>query len=147
MRSNAVRLLLLLVAGLAPGATLAAAPAAGSTLRPTPTDDDAFTETWTFVADLVDGSYVQVQLSVTNLGPGSGNAMCRLLVARKGAAPWAAIQRFDSSEWSHQPGAPESLKIGPCVASSGAAGLVVHAALDGGASSCAIRPAPPRVPP
>ena len=62
-------------------------------ILPEPLPGDEYAETFTFVADLDDGTYVQLQLAVTNLGPGAGTGLCRALVKRPGAAPWTRSAR------------------------------------------------------
>lgn len=121
----------LLAALVALGAPAARADAAEALLRPAQLSSDAYAETFTFVADLDDGSYVQLQLAVTNIGPGSGTGLCRVLVARPGAAPWTRHARHGRSGWSHEVAADgEVLSVGDCSARSGA-GTRVLAALGG----------------
>ena len=118
----------LAVVALATAASARAEPA----LAPVPLPEDEYVESFTFVADLDDGTYVHAQLGVTNIGPGSGNAFCRVLVARPGVAPWTASDRFGSSRWGHRlEGDSERLDVGTCSATSGPAGTVAHVALGG----------------
>jgi len=103
------------VALLAAGLALAAGPAAGQPaldLRPHPVDVETWTETLTVIADLTDGSYVQLQLAVTNLGPGSGHGVCRALVSRATSEPWTASQKHD--RWRHATSPAQALTIGSC---------------------------------
>jgi len=102
-------------------AAAAALPAgAEPILRPSELASDEYAETFTFVADLDDGTYVQLQLAVTNLGPGSGTGLCRALVKRPGAAAWTSHRRYARSEWGHAVSARgETLSVGPCSAHSG----------------------------
>jgi len=69
---------------------------------------ETYGETWTAIADLQDGTYVKVQLNLTNLGPGQGNAYCRTLIARPNQPVQQAHLR---GPWSAEPGA---LRVGPC---------------------------------
>jgi hypothetical protein len=125
--------------GRSPGALVAclvalAGPAASAraepSLRPAPLADEDYVESFTFVADLDDGTYVQLQLGVTNLGPSTGTGFCRALVRRPGGEPWTASERF-GRRWGHAATGPasERLVVGPCSASSGASGTSVRAAL------------------
>lgn len=93
---------------------------AGEVLRPVELPADDYAETFTFVADLEDGTYVQLQLAVTNLGPGSGTGLCRALVKRPGAPSWTSHERHGRREWGHAATAGEEvLSVGPCSARSG----------------------------
>lgn len=120
-----------LAAGLSLGLALLSSPAlAGQQLAPRQMGSDNYAENFTFVADLSDGGYAWAQLSVSNIGPGSGNAACRVMVVRPGKKAWTAMQRFDRDEWRHDP-ASDTLSVGPCSASAGGQ-VSVKAALDGG---------------
>lgn len=126
--------------GLAPLALLLAvgAPGAAAVLRPEALPSDEYAETFTFVGDLDDGTYVQLQLAVTNLGPGTGTGLCRALVKRPGAAAWIGHARVPRREWRHEAtAAGEALTVGPCSARSGE-GTVVRAALEGRAVELAF---------
>ena len=104
----ALRALLPIVLGAAP------------VLEPAVLEQDEYAESFTFIADLDDGTYVQLQLAVTNLGPGSRTGACRALVVRAGKKPWTAGERFGAAEWRHTAGeAKERLEIGPCWAEAG----------------------------
>ena len=110
----------------------AASARAEPALLPTPLPDDEYVESFTFVTDLDDGTYVHAQLGVTNIGPGTANAFCRVLVARPGTSPWTASDRFGSSRWAHHLGGDsERLDVGTCSAASSPSGTVVHVALGG----------------
>ncbi|HET9450617.1 MAG TPA: hypothetical protein VFO83_07040, partial [Aggregicoccus sp.] len=105
-----------------------------------------------FQADLEDGSYVWAQLSFTNMGPGSGTALCRVLVRRPGRAPFQAQTRVGREDWAY---APEDstgtdrleLDQGLCAAHGGSTpGLRI--ALDGQRVELSFRqPLLPTVPP
>ena len=104
--------------GLAP-LLVAAGPEAH--LKPVVLEQDEYAESFTFIADLDDGTYVQLQLAVTNLGPGERTGACRALVARPDKPVWTENKRFDHDEWRHlkKPGV-ERLEVGPCSVESGA---------------------------
>lgn len=121
-----MRLALLLALGLA----LPPAAHAAAALEPRPAEEDEYGETFTFVADLDDGSYVQLQLAVTNLGPGSRSGLCRALVRRPTAKAWSAFDRVGEGRWSWTGGDEERLSVGACWARSGPSGTRVHVALD-----------------
>jgi len=120
------------LAGAALAGLLAAGPAYASTvLRPEALAADEYAETFTFVGDLDDGTYVQLQLAITNIGPGQGTGLCRALVKRPGAAAWTSHARVSRREWRHEAGAAgELLTVGTCTAASGD-GTRVRVALGG----------------
>lgn len=110
-----------LLLGLAALPAWAAPPARAATLLlPVESARDEYAETFTFVADLDDGSYVQLQLAITNIGPGAGTGLCRALVKRPGEAAWTSHARVGRAGWRHQAGDDgEALTIGPCSVRSG----------------------------
>lgn len=105
---------------------------AGALLAPKTVADDHYNEQFTFAADLSDGGYLWMQLSITNVGPGSANAACRVIAVRPGRKPWTAMERLGSEQWRHDP-ATDTLTVGPCSARAGAQ-TVVRAQLDGGSA-------------
>lgn len=120
-----------LAAAALAGLLAAGAARAEPVLRPEALPADEYLEAFTFVADLDDGTYVQLQLAVTNLGPGEGTGLCRAVVKRPGAAAWTGQARYARSAWSHRAGAAgEVLTVGPCTAASGD-GTRIRVALDG----------------
>jgi len=134
-----------LLAGLLP---VLGAAAPRSDLRPELQELDEYTESFTFVADLADGTYVQLQLAVSNLGPGSGTGLCRALVARPGKKAWTASERVSRQAWRHTGHEDrERLQVGRC--SIDAAGEVVtRVALEDGVVTLRLPgPLAPRVPP
>jgi hypothetical protein len=105
---------------------LALAPAAMATppLRPIWNPSGSYGESFTFVGDLDDGTYVQLTFSITNLGPGSAKGICRALVVGPGGGAWKAGKRFSNEEWDYKAGpttGAERLTIGPCAAWNGEA--------------------------
>jgi hypothetical protein len=111
-------------------ASLCAPAGAGATtwLRPLFLKRPSYGESFTFLADLDDGSYVHLQLSLTNLGPGSTKGICRgLLVPRQGG-PWKASARFGREAVTWVDGAGERLSVGTCSAwaSSTASGVEIN---------------------
>ena len=82
---------------------LLALPAAAGPLQPRPEKSDTWSESFSFQADLADGSYVWAQLSFTNLGPGSGTGLCRVLVRRPGREPFQAQTRVGRDGWVYTP--------------------------------------------
>lgn len=146
---GAMRTTACIAAGLSLAWALDSPPAlAGQHLAPRVTSSDTYAENFTFVADLADGGYAWAQLSVSNIGPGSGNATCRAMVVRPGRKAWTAMQRFDREEWRHHP-ATDTLSVGPCSASGGAQ-TTVRVPLDGGLVelrySASISPQNPHTP-
>lgn len=123
------------LAGLLAAAALAASPvaaSASSALRPLLLERGTYGESFTFVADLDDGSYLQVGLSFTNLGPGSTKGICRAILVEQDGRVWDAHARFARSEISWRDGGDERLAVGTCAASLDEAGTAVEVRLDGG---------------
>ena len=57
---------------------------AAPSLVPSFTNDEAFAESFTAIADLNDGTYILAQLLFTNAGFGDQKARCRALVSPSG---------------------------------------------------------------
>jgi hypothetical protein len=123
-RALAAALALGVAAAAAPGraadpAADADPPAAGgrtSALRPLPNGRGTYGESFTFIGDLDDGTYVQLSLALTNFGPGGTKGLCRALVVRPGAKPWNASTRVGKEGWGWSDGEAERFKVGPCAA-------------------------------
>ena len=93
---------------------------AAGLLEPAFLGPDAYAETYTFLADLDDGGYVQVQLGVTNLGPGSGHGICRVLWVPAKGETFTAFERTAREAIAHETkAAGETLRVGPCRAVAG----------------------------
>jgi hypothetical protein len=108
-------------------------PAAASTaLRPLLLERGTYGESFTFVADLEDGTYVQAGLSFTNLGPGSTKGICRAVVVTPDGGMWEAHERYARSEISWRDGGDERLAVGPCAAWVDEGGSGMEVKLDGG---------------
>lgn len=91
---------------------------AGELLEPHPSRNDNYGESFTFVADLEDGTYVWTQFSVTHLGPGSDHAACRAVVVAPGRKAWAPGERYSKKDWWYDRN-NQTLKIGTCTAKEG----------------------------
>ncbi|MFL5261668.1 MAG: hypothetical protein ACJ79L_04605 [Anaeromyxobacteraceae bacterium] len=116
-------------------AALAASPRearASAALKPLLLKHGTYGESFTFIADLEDGTYVQASLSFTNLGPGSTKGICRGLVVQPAGAPWKAATRVSKDAYSWRGGAEERLAIGPCSGWIDGSGTGVEVALEGG---------------
>lgn len=107
-----------------------AAPAAGL-LEPQPTNDDNYGESYTFSTDLDDGSFVQVQLSVTNLGPGARHGICRATVKRPAEKAWTPQVRVNDKEWRYD-AATKTLRVAQCTLQETDTGIIAEAPLDKG---------------
>ena len=86
--------------------------AAHPLMQPRLRDEESFAETWSAMAVLDDGGYVQAQLGVSNVGPGSERGICRLLYAPQGQTPWTANTKVDREAWRVSP--EGALIIGTC---------------------------------
>jgi hypothetical protein len=105
--------------------------AAGAGLEPTPSPLDNYGESFTFIGDLEDGTFVLVQLSVTNLGPGSRHGICRASVLKPGQRAWTPQKKVGEKEWSYDV-TSGTLQVGTCTARSAGGFTRVEAPLDGG---------------
>ncbi len=95
---------------------------ASEAFRVDPDDVETYSETFTFIADLAGGTYVQLQLNVTNAGVGSNMGNCRVLIIEPGKQPYTATTKLESDEWRFQ--AP-TLFMGPCQARAGDSTTVI----------------------
>ncbi len=109
---------------------------AASLLEPQLAEDDNYSETLTTIADLEDGTYVQVQLNISNLGMGDANGGCRILVVEPNQKTWTASDRVSRDKWS---ATSTALTITTCsVTSAGGGTTAVSATLDGGSVKLTI---------
>ncbi|XXF78613.1 hypothetical protein P2318_02325 [Myxococcaceae bacterium GXIMD 01537] len=104
---------------------------AGGVFQPEPSSNDNYGESYTFSADMDDGTFLQVQLSVTNLGPGSRHGICRATVKRPGEKQWTPQKRVGEKEWRYD-AAEGVLRVDACSVRDTPAGVVVEAPLDKG---------------
>jgi len=85
-------------------------------LRPLFLKRSTYGESFTFIADLDDGSYVQISMSITNLGLGSTRGLCRALVIPPQGPPWNGSAHFGLAAVKWTDGQVERLTIGTCSA-------------------------------
>jgi len=121
-----------------------AAARASATLRPLLLKRGSYGESFTFIADLEDGTYVQLSLSFTNLGPGGTKGLCRALVVRPSGEPWKASTRVGKDAYGWRDGEEERLDIGPCSAGIDATAVTAQVKLEGGAVRLAYAARPGR---
>jgi hypothetical protein len=117
--------------GLAAALSLPSVGVAGAALEPTPSSSDNYGESFTFIGDLDDGTFVLVQLSLTNIGPGSHTGICRATVLKQGQRAWTPQKKVGSGEWRYD-AATGTLRVGACSARSAGGVTRVDAPLDGG---------------
>ena len=72
---------------------------AAQSFQPVFTDDESFSESFTAVADLRDGTYILLQLLFSNAGFGDYKGACRVLVVPKGSKGHNASVHVGSKEW------------------------------------------------
>jgi hypothetical protein len=113
--------------------SLCAPAGAGATtwLRPLFLKRSSYGESFTFLADLDDGTYLHLQLSITNLGPGPTKGICRGLLVPKQGGPWKASARFARESVTWVDGAEERLSMGTCSAWAGSSSSGVEVTLEG----------------
>ncbi|MCE9668969.1 hypothetical protein LY474_14245 [Myxococcus stipitatus] len=105
--------------------------AAGASLEPQFSPNDNYGESFTFIGDLEDGTFVLVQLSVTNIGPGSRTGICRATVLRPGQRAWTPQKKVGAKDWGYD-AATGTLRVGACSARSASGVTRVEAPLEGG---------------
>lgn len=110
--------------------TLPLLAGAGGALEPLPSSNDNYGESFTFMVDLEDGTFVFTQFSITNLGPGSRHGICRATVLRPGQKAWTPQAKVSSDEWGYD-AATSTLRMGPCTLHAGT-GTFISVPLDNG---------------
>ena len=80
-------------------------------LEPHLLQPEAYSETYGFVFSMDENSHLVVQLSVSNLGLGDQNGMCRILYLHNGKS-WSFDALYNNEMWSFTP--PASLEMGTC---------------------------------
>ncbi len=143
---SAVRLAVVLAALCGP-----ATAGATTWLRPLFLKRASYGESYTFLADLDDGAYLHLQLSLTNLGPGPTKGICRAILVPQRGAPWKAAARFGRDAVAWVDGPEERLTVGTCSAWGGPASSGVEVQLERGTVrltfGARMRPVGPRAPP
>jgi fatty acid desaturase len=121
-----------------------AAARASASLQPAPSRHPAYGESFTFIADLDDGTYAQLSLSLTNLGPGSTKGICRAVVVPPRGSPWKPSTRVGKDGWRWTGGEREQLAVGPCSAWVDRVATGIEVPLEGGTVRLVFetRPAP-----
>ena len=92
--------------------------------------EETYSEVYTAIADLDDGTYALLQLLFTNAGLGDGKATCRALVVEKGDKGINHFVDMDRDEWSYDP-TGDALSAGPCVLEKSQTGIAFHAVING----------------
>ena len=113
---------------------------ASAVLEPLPSTSDNYGESFTFMVDLDDGTFISAQFSVTNLGPGSRNGVCRATVVRPGRKAWTPQVKVDSDEWGYD-AATSTLRMGPCTLHA-STGTYISVPLDNGLLSISFSDPP-----
>jgi hypothetical protein len=99
---------------LAESAPTVATSSIGHPLAPQVEENESYGETYSLVVDLSNGAFLQMQLFVSNLGPGSRNAGCRFLYVVPDADPWTLSLRVSEKEWRFEQEPGDRLTVGPC---------------------------------
>ncbi len=84
---------------------------AAPSIKPHLLEPEAYSETYGFVFSMDESTHLVVQLSVSNLGLGDQNGMCRILYLN-GAKSWSVDALYDSEMWRFIP--PGFLEMGTC---------------------------------
>ena len=72
---------------------------AAPSFQPNFTDDETFSESFTAVADLRDGTYILLQLLFSNAGFGDYKGACRILIVPKDSEGYNASINVGTKEW------------------------------------------------
>lgn len=76
-----------------------------------PAEGGSYGESYTVIADLEGGGYVQVAFGLTNLGPGGLKGLCRALAVEPGQATLVAGARVGAGAWRI---GEQGIEVGPC---------------------------------
>ncbi|WP_164017940.1 hypothetical protein [Pyxidicoccus trucidator] len=125
------RLLFPMMVALLATLALPSVAVAGGTLEPKPSPHDNYGESFTFIGDLDGGTFVLVQLMVTNIGPGSRHGICRATVLKPGQRAWTPQKKVGEKEWRYD-ASTGTLQVGACSARAESGSTRVEAPLDGG---------------
>jgi hypothetical protein len=92
--------------------TSAAAQKAEHALEPDILDHKSYTEIFTLTAMHDDHTFVQVQMTFTNLGVENKNAACKALVLNPARKPWKVNEPFNEKHWKYSEKPAPTLSIG-----------------------------------
>jgi hypothetical protein len=74
----------------------------------------SFTDAYTASVSADDGTFVQLQTTITNIGPGGPNGTIRLLAILPGGVSWKATNYYGRDKWHTEESPGSALVIGPC---------------------------------
>lgn len=74
----------------------------------------SFTDAYTASVSADDGTFVQVQTTITNIGPGGPNGTIRILAILPGGISWKASNYYGRDKWHTEQSPGSALVIGPC---------------------------------
>ncbi len=89
-----------------------AAQEPGRALEPVLLDAKSYVEIFTLTAMHDDHTFVQVQMTFTNLGLKNRNAACKALVLNPAKNPWKANEKFNRKQWSYSEAKVPTLRVG-----------------------------------
>jgi hypothetical protein len=98
-------------------------------LEPVMIDDELYTESFTAIADLADGTYVKAQLGISNAGSGDGNGACRIYIGQRDKPSVSKGKVVDRQAWRFERTPLPRLVIGQCKATAGRT-LSIEATID-----------------
>jgi hypothetical protein len=81
-------------------------------LQPVLLDNKSFTEIYTLSAFHDDHTFVQIQLTITNLGTENNNAACKALVLHPPEKPWKANKNYNRHQWNYSDVPDPALSVG-----------------------------------
>lgn len=89
--------------------------------RPQMEGAEAFVEQFTAMASLDDGTFIQLQLGVSNIGMGDGKGGCRILVFPASGKPWLEDEQYGEDRWQYTAEPLPMFSVPRCYARGGAA--------------------------
>lgn len=84
---------------------------ASTHLQPKPEKSQTYAEMISFVGDMADGTYIHLQMGLTNVGLGSRNGVCRALVIDPAGKRSKAASSFGKGDWAYESGATETFRM------------------------------------
>ena len=104
---------------------------AAALLQPQSGEGMTYTESFTSMALLQDGTFVVMGFMFSNLPFASGKGGCSLTVVRPGQPDWRAQSKVDAEHWYAAPSPVPTLMVGDCRMTASSTGLQVDVELEG----------------
>jgi|WetSurMetagenome_2_1015567.scaffolds.fasta_scaffold01873_8 hypothetical protein len=112
---------------------IASSPLSAQPLKPDILASKSYTEIFTLSLHGDDGTFVQAQFTLTNLGVEDGNAACKTLVLNPSAKPWKVNEKFTSKQWHYSVTPTPTLAIGNNTIKARPGSVALHTTVGGSA--------------